>query len=564
MKVSQEPVKLSDVLKDKAFIVPLYQREYSWTLDQVSDLYYDLLDSNDKNGHFFGSLLMYDDKIKEKMEVIDGQQRLTTLFLLLFSILKKLEGTGKSKATERIKELLFIIDPHSLSDDITISEPRLETGKRDKILFKSIIKGEDFSKYKDGRRKSHKNLNNTLDFFLVKLSDLKENNGLEGLIKFTEKVIKSEFIIMTAENAVDRLMFFKIINTRGLNLAESDLIKNEVCHNLGDEKEMDEAITIWDDIRTKIENNNGNFDNFLFHYINSIKENFNLRQERDLRKGTFETIKVTYPPVPERLVFEIYSDLIKTKTSKEFLGELQEACNDYVSLISPSNDKIYLKSFKDMSVTKCYPLLLTAKKQLDFKNYEKICQAIEALTFRHSILRKDPKELEAFYYKQIEVLNSDLPEKFDSVLKDIKDHNNFKDENKFKSEFIYASPKLPVSRMILDRIIKSQSESVDWTSKDVHIEHIMPQTPANEWKLMFDSDENEYKDYLNRLGNLTVLLDKANIKARNKNFSDKKEYYKESRLNITNSLVDYSSWDYDQIEKRQEQLYDLAKEIWTV
>lgn len=208
MKVSQEPVKLFDVLKDKSFIVPLYQREYSWTLDQVSDLYYDLLDSDDKNGHFFGSLLIYDDKVKDKMEVIDGQQRLTTLFLLLFSILKKLEGAGKSKAIERIKELLFIIDPHSLSDDITISDPRLETGKRDKILFKSIIKGEDFDKYKDGRRKSHKNLNNTLDFFLIKLNDLKENNGLEGLIKFTEKVIKSEFIIMTAENSVDRLMFF--------------------------------------------------------------------------------------------------------------------------------------------------------------------------------------------------------------------------------------------------------------------------------------------------------------------------------------------------------------------
>lgn len=172
MKVSQEPVKLSDVLKDKAFIVPLYQREYSWTLDQVSDLFYDLLDSDEKNGHFFGSLLIYDDKNREKMEVIDGQQRLTTLFILLFSILKKLEGTEKNKAINVINKLLFIIDPHSLSDDITLSEPRLETGKRDKILFKSIIKGEDFSKYRDGRRKSHKNLNNTLDFFNAKLEEI--------------------------------------------------------------------------------------------------------------------------------------------------------------------------------------------------------------------------------------------------------------------------------------------------------------------------------------------------------------------------------------------------------
>lgn len=564
MKVSQEPIKLSDVLKDKAFIVPLYQREYSWTLDQVSDLFYDLIDSDDKNGHFFGSLLIYDDKNKEKMEVIDGQQRLTTLFLLLFSILKKLEGTGKNQAVNVINKLLFIIDPHSLSDDITLSEPRLETGKRDKILFKSIIKGEDFDKYKDGRRKSHKNLNNTLDFFDSKLEEMKENKGLDGLISFTEKAIKSEFIIMTAENSVDRLMFFKIINTRGLNLAESDLIKNEVCHNLSDEKEMEEAITIWDDIRTKIENSNGSFDNFLFHYVNSIKESVELRKERDLKKGFSGIAKITYPPVPERLVFEIYSDLIKHKSSKDFLGELQEACNNYSTFVNPNNDKIYLKSFKDMGVTKCYPLLLASKNIFDDKDFEIMCKGIEALTFRHSILRKDPKELETFYYKQIEIINSDSTDKFNIVITNIKDHNNFKDEDKFKNEFIYASPKSSVSRMILDRIVKLSSESVDWSNKDVHIEHIMPQTPANKWKEMFDADDGEYKDYLNRLGNLTILQDKSNIKARNKDFCYKKEYYKESRLYITKSITKYEQWNYEQIEKRQEQLYELAKDIWKV
>ncbi|MCO8054518.1 HNH endonuclease family protein [Acinetobacter towneri] len=81
---------------------------------------------------------------------------------------------------------------------------------------------------------------------------------------------------------------------------------------------------------------------------------------------------------------------------------------------------------------------------------------------------------------------------------------------------------------------------------------------------MYDADENEYKDYLNRLGNLTILLDKANIKARNKNFSDKKDYYNKSRLYITNSLAKYDNWNYEQIEKRQEQLYELAKNIWKV
>jgi uncharacterized protein with ParB-like and HNH nuclease domain len=155
MKVSQEPIKISDILKDKTFTVPLYQREYSWTLEQVSDLFYDIWES-DEDGHFLASLLLYQTGDKNKMEIVDGQQRMTTIFLLLLSILKNLEDSNKQKAIERINTLLFVIDPNDLSEDTESSEPRLETGKRDKKLFKAIIKGEDYSAYKDGRRRSKK------------------------------------------------------------------------------------------------------------------------------------------------------------------------------------------------------------------------------------------------------------------------------------------------------------------------------------------------------------------------------------------------------------------------
>lgn len=134
MKVSQEPIKIADILKDKTFNVPLYQREYSWNLEQVSDLFYDILDA-DEEGHFLGSLLLYQSDTNKKMEIVDGQQRMTTLFLLLFSVLKHLENSDRTKAIERINSLLFVIDPNDLSNDTSSSEPRLETGKRDKYLL---------------------------------------------------------------------------------------------------------------------------------------------------------------------------------------------------------------------------------------------------------------------------------------------------------------------------------------------------------------------------------------------------------------------------------------------
>jgi hypothetical protein len=558
MKVSQEPIKISDILKDKTFNVPLYQREYSWNLEQVSDLYYDISDSED-DGHFLGSLLLFQTDNLKKMEIVDGQQRMTTLFLLLFSILKALNGSDKTKAIERINSLLFVIDPNDLSNDISSSEPRLETGKRDKYLFKSIIRNEDFNAHKDGRKRSHKNLTNTLEFFSQKISEIVKDQGLNGLTKFTEKVIKSEFIVMTAEKQSDKLLLFKTINARGLELTQGDLIKNELCHNIIP-YELDEAIDNWDEIRSRIERNNGNLDVFLFHYLNSIDECQGLRQQLDKRRGVEKWEKKNYPPAPEKYVFEIYGELISTVGPQKFIEDLLIASNNYIGFINPNNSKIYLNSLKAMGVNKCFPLLLTSIRKLNSDNFEKVCKAVDSLTFRHSILRKDPKELERFYYQIAELITDDS--EIEIVVNRIKEHQNFREEDKFKEEFVFSSVKGSVAKMILDRITRKHSESVDWSNKDVHIEHIMPQKPMGEWKVLYDKDEFEYKDYLNRLGNLTILQDKKNIRARNKDFKDKKEYYKESRLTITKNLVDYPKWDYNEILERQEYLYEQSKDLW--
>jgi uncharacterized protein with ParB-like and HNH nuclease domain len=561
MKVSQEPIKISDILEAKTFTIPLYQREYSWNLEQVSDLYYDISESED-GGHFLGSLLLYEKDKSSKMEVVDGQQRLTTLFLLLFSILRSLNDNDNDitrRAIERINSLLFIINKDDLSDNASSSEPRLETGKRDKKLFKSIIKNEEYIVHKDGRRKSHRNLTNTLEFFNQRISEIIIEQGLKGLTKFTEKVIKSEFIVMTAQKESDKLLLFKTINARGLELTQGDLIKNDLCTNLGN-YDIDEAIDNWDEIRSRIEKNNGNLDVFLFHYINSIDNCQDLRQQLDKKRGVEKWEKKNYPPVPEKYVFELYGELISKIGPQKFLEDLLLASNNYTLFINPKNDKIYLNSLKAMSVNKCFPLLLLAVRKLNNDNFDKICKAVDSLTFRHSILRKDPKELERFYYQLSEFITGDND--IDLIITKIKEHPNFKEEEKFRNEFIIASPKSSISKMILDRITRKHSESVDWSNKDTHIEHIMPQKPIGEWKVLFDKDEFEYKDYLNRLGNLTILQDRKNIRASNKDFNDKKDYYEESRITITKTLVDYPTWDYNEILKRQEYLYEESKDIW--
>jgi hypothetical protein len=354
-------------------------------------------------------------------------------------------------------------------------------------------------------------------------------------------------------------MLFKTINARGLDLTQGDLIKNELCHSISD-LDMEESIETWDEIRGRIEKNNGNLDTFLFHYINSVDYIQEERKELDNKRGISKWDKNNYPPVPEKYMFDIFSRVIERESPQTFLENLLSSSNDYIDFINPSNDQIYLSSLKGMGVNKCFPLFLNVKRKLSKENFNSFVKAIDSLTFRHSILRNDPKELERFYYSLAELIKSD--DDTNSAIEKIKLHPNFRDEDKFKNEFIYANPKGSTSRMILDRIVRHLSESVDWSNKDTHIEHIMPQKPKGEWLVIYENDKEQYKDNLNRLGNLTILQDKKNIKARNKDFKDKKEYYAESRLKITNHLNEIEKWDFEEIQNRQEKLYDLAIDIW--
>lgn len=562
MKVTQEPIQLFKILENEEFAIPLYQREYSWGLEQVSDLYYDIIET-DQEGHFLGSLLLYESAKGKRVEVVDGQQRLTTLSLFLFTILNLLENSEprKNKAIERIRELLFVEDRNNLFSEKSSGLPRLELGKRDKKLFSSIIQNQNIESHKDGRRTSHKNLTQAVSFFSEQLKEVVKNQGIDGLVKLAENIIRCEFVVMTAEKSSDKLMLFKTINARGLELTQSDMIKNELCHNLKEDHEIDNAITLWDEVKSEIEKNNGNFDNFLFHYINSLSNSQQLRAIKDHKQGKGNTSGFKYPPVSEKLVFDIYELHIKEIGVNEFLEDLKESLEPYIQLINPTNEKIYLQGLKAMGVTKCFPLLLRACKYLNEREFDKISQGIEALTFRHSILRKDPKELERFYYDLSEEINesSDVC----ALLEKIGAHANFRDNVQFKNEFIVASPKQSVSKMILDRIVRQNSESVDWSNKDTHIEHIMPQTAKFNWLDLYNTDPVEYKDYLNRLGNLTILQDKKNIKAKNKSFVDKKVFYNESRLKITKDLCQYEDWGYAQIDARQEKLFEEVRVIWS-
>ncbi len=548
----------------------LYQREYSWELEQVSDLFYDIKIANEENKHFLGSILLYA-KNQNTREIIDGQQRLTTVFLILYSIRNKLKVIeSNDKNDPRIPNAIKIIDniiytkskKASVIDDT--NEPRLQPTKKDRKLFHAILKGEDPDKHKKDK-KSHKLLLTALNTFLnEKIEGIVKSDGVTGLLNYLDNVTECQYIVMTAEVEEDQFLLFKTLNSRGLELSESDLIKNEICNSAkGISKE--ESVEMWDEMRDILEREKVNIDVFMFHYINSLSDSFQIRKSIEQNRVNPQKSIDSYPPVPEKFVFPVYSNKLKSlSNTSSFLEDLKTAAENYVEIYNPQPEKVYLMGLKAMGITKCYPLLLRGKEILNDKNFDLLSKAVECISFRHSIIKSDPKDLEKLYYTLLNKLNSDND--IEAIIEEIKSHPtmNTKADKKFKDEFILASPKSSVSKMILDRLIRQAGESINWKSKDIHLEHIMPQRPKDSWLELKNKDAELYELSLNRIGNLTLIKDKINQRAQNRDFELKKNIYKDTRLKINANLMNYDKWDFDSIDKRQEELFLQAKEIWKI
>lgn len=562
IKVDTEPVNLETVLARKLYEVPLYQREFSWEIDEVSELYHDI--SASEKGHFFGTLLFAEAEIeKDKFEIIDGQQRLMTLFLLLSSLRSLIQKEDSNYA--ELDKVLFDIPSSYIpasSASGRILTPRLTASRRDDNLFRGIIT-EVRSQLPDKRKKSHRGIVKAKDYFDEKVEDIKTKSGVDGLYQLVEKTMhKSLFIRMTAESNPDKVLLFKTLNARGLELSIADLVKNEICHQ-PKHIEIDEAIDLWDEVRERLENAGADIEKFLFHHINSLERDQEIRNGIETKKGKSTTDIFYAPPIPEEYLFDAYEyELKKAEKTHTFLNEIGGSAISYSSFVKPETNAKHLRALKELNATRCYPLLLHAKRILNDSGFKKLCSAIEILTFRHNTInQKDAKELEKFYYVFI---NEPKTSKYlSNILEKIRKHDSMSSDELFKLNFLNADPKLSVSKFILCRIISQMQEPIDWKDSEVHLEHIMPKSPSSSWPEA-KKDEEKHKDYLDRLGNLTILKDDWNRALSNKDYSEKIKRYKDSRITITNDIPKkWGVWNFESIEKRQEYLWELAKDIWS-
>lgn len=545
--------------------IPRFQRDYSWTLEQWEDLWTDILNtikdpSQEDDSHYMGYLVLQstDDKT---FEVIDGQQRLTTLTLIILAVIKNLqrlidEKNEPEQNIQRINQIrqtyIGYLDPVSL-----VSKSKLTLNHNNNDYFQHyIIPLEKLPQR--GFKASEHLLRKSFEWFDAQVSSLlKSVVSYKGqyLAKFVEDLSDALFFtVITVTDELNAYKVFETLNSRGVRLSSTDLLKNYLFSVLDTNSEAQYELDIlekrWLQMESRLQSEK--FPDFLRVYWNS---KYKLSRHSEL----FKTVKNN---VKDRAgVF----GLIKG---------LESDLDNYLALISPElsdfneADKTNLAILRMFRVRQPYPLLLSAKRKFTQKEFSSLLRAIVVITFRYNTIGSySPTDQEKVYCAVAEKISSneilDLKDVW-SYLKPI-----YIDDERFYLDFCCKSINTSDSRSrklvryILCLIEKNISgTSLDFTSDSLNIEHILPQNAPDGWN-GFTSEACMEMVY--RLGNMVLLQPSKNRDIGVEDYSEKIKVLSECTIKTTQLVANnYKEWSPEAIDSHQKYMALKAKSIWCV
>jgi uncharacterized protein with ParB-like and HNH nuclease domain len=574
--------------------IPLYQRDYQWTNDEVDDFEDDLFHLvGNTSEHFFGTLVLtsnspenQNNQDKKINYVIDGQQRLTTSLLML-AVIKHLyrelaifDSVSVDAITEaaHLEPLLFLGD----SRNPAAQKPRLSANRSNQKFLTSVLtstttSGADVRKsfdslstedkvsseviFRSYERLRGQVLNRILNhlklepnakpeqFFEELISDDTAQSALQFIVEYASAIRTQALIIaIHIRSWTDSFGVFEGLNNRGMELSEKDIVKNTIlskAHSGGANRTPEEFKNLelkWVSIEQRFVETK--FSNFLRHYLLLHRPNVSL-------KGILRTFR----------------DHFQDSTAEEMLDELEIAAKAYETLVKPSTEKkkeikSQLEILKVYETERAYPIALAARlSNLSVKDELSIFKAIEVLYVRRTIIMHlDNKAIEANLSAIARDLFIGKKAAVGDVLKSISKITP-EDElflNDFKTRQL---AKASVARMVMTQIenhLRGSQHQIEFSTTT--LEHICPQKP-NLWNLN-QSARDRHPLFVNRIGNLSLLHGKANVALSNNPFRNKKKFYKDENLKISEQVIKHDSWTEVEIVKRQEWLSQHVIKIW--
>ncbi len=547
-------VSLSDIIGNgKVYKVPSYQRDYSWKQDHWEDLWADILTIlNGDSIHYMGSIVLQN-KGDKRYTVIDGQQRLSTLTLIVLATIKTIQNLiDKNIDKENNQERVLLLTKKFLGDkdpgSLTYSA-KLELNENNNSFFQTHLMVFRQPLNEKTLRDSDKLLWQAYNFFLGKIVSYFQNNEHgEELANFLNKQVaeKMMFIQIVVEDELSAYTVFETLNSRGVSLTVTDLLKNYLF-SLSTTVDLEHVKEKW----RKIVDTVGldNFPTFLRHYW--ISKNKLIRQE---------------------YLFRAMKDVVKTSPQViDLLDELEKNAQLYNAL-SNSSDPFWIgqkdqkKRIKEIELFKekqALPLLLASYNNLATEEFTKVLRIVSVITFRYTIIGGLHTNLKEDVYNKaaIKISNKELITA-SSIANEVKAlYTSDKDfKNDFSTTALSTKRNKKLVRYILFEIENHLAQTdTDYEDSPATIEHILPENAGDEWVANFPFSIQESLVY--RLGNYTLLEDDKNRNCGNKNFDAKKAIYHTSQYEISKQIV-ASDWTPNTLDNRQTRLADYASSSW--
>lgn len=541
---------------DFQFEIPDYQRPYSWQAEHAEELFDDLWmfrEQEDKSEEYFlGSVVLIKSDQSSQTDVVDGQQRLTTLTILLAAIRDRLKSHPKwGGAFDK-----YIMEPGDITLDLS-PKPRLFLRKKDVSFFEKYIQSPggvegltnlDSSRYKDSKL----NIINNARAFQNRLTDI--DDELVG--QFGQFVVqKCLLVLVTTENFKSAYRIFSVMNDRGLELAPSDILKANIVSSIG-EHEREGYTELWEDMEERLGRDNFND---LFAHVRMV-----FRKEKYRRSVLDEFTDYVVKPSAsgKKLLDDVllpYADTLEIIMDRSFKSEENaHRVNELIEWLHYLNNSDWI------------PVAMELIRRFDtdtdkLRVYLEKLERLGASLFIRGVYAT-PR------IKRFGDVLHELEEGKDLLIEgsalDL-DHNERQDTLYWLNSHVYSySGRLRLYIMMrLDAFMSDQY--VSYRERTKTIEHVLPQNPATQSQWREDWSDEQRENWVDRIGNLLLLSRKKNSEASNYDFLLKKDRYFKTRTGVSNyaistDVLNHDDWKPATVRDRQTFLINLFAEKWAL
>lgn len=542
------------------FVIPVYQRNYTWTAGKEVKQYLDDLKSvliGEYSNHFLGIIIYLDtplDFATREFSVIDGQQRLTTTFLILYAIKSLMKEQGEAGFIKKL-EGQYLTNPFASNDRIKY---KLKPLVSDDDVYQFIVE-EKVNQIENQESKIYKNYIYILNY----IRELNESYDYNQILLALNELYVVCIPLSRDDNAQK---IFESINATGVKLTASDLIRNFLLMDLDSEKQEEYYRDYWMALEKYLSDDSKTLENFFRFYLavknktlpnkNAVYKEFvnwyKIQMHTLGRKGVFKDV-IKYA----RYYFDIYQ-----KDINGLAKELRSSISEFRKILSDMPAPL-LMGFYD----------LYDSNKISASQLSELVFVVNNYLIRRALCDIDTSSITRLFAPLLKDVEEDCKGNYDNIVDILKKNLVFKNinngmyvpDNKQLHDMVVSSNMYKIKstiRVFFDKL-EHENNPAPVNLEELNIEHLIPQTPTKEWYEYLEIDEETYQRNVNRLGNLTLAAKVDNSKMQNKIWNYKNEILSStSHLTINKSILEKDKWNIEEINYRTNFLIEEINRIF--